>query len=194
AYDRGFYDDIEDFDFSTPTLISVNTDNTISKLSVFDGHIENAYGAGVAVSEVGDRVVMFYGTGYQPATYAIATLPDYPVSIVRSELVRTFGAGELSVGNERRYALAAPNKGQVVHTVRVDDNTSRFYTMTDNNSLACVQVSGAGSGDVVRIAVDDSGRTEYFDLNGRPCTHPASPGVYLKHQGLHTTKVIVTPN
>lgn len=191
-YDRGFYDNTEDYDFKIPSLVSIADDNSLTAESQFDGTVDNAYGAGAAIAAIAGKYFIFYGRSYQPTHYAISHLPNYPANLENSTPVNTYPASILSLGNERRASLAVPNKGQVVHAVTINNNTTNFYTMTNNNCLACVQVTSPNTGVIETINAQTDQTEEYYTVDGIKLSKaPTVPGIYIHHSKTQNTKLYI---
>lgn len=202
AYDLGHYGldgCIEpDYDFVTPTLININEIGELEIKSVFDGEIKDPIGAnGLDVSEINGKHFMLYGSCYDPASYSIAYLPNYPNNLENAQVVWTSetvteGDYPFSDKSEAKEFKNAMNKNQVVRAVRISANETRYYLYTNNMGLARVTVrSDAPQTGIEDIAAATTTIPTYYTLDGRHITAPTAPGIYLRHQNNCTEKIII---
>lgn len=138
-YDRGFYDQRSDLDFSIPTLAAFNnTANGINIISTFDGRMNNQFGNGLAHANIGGTDIFLYGSGYNPPIYSIACIPSFPDELTNSTTIHTFPREQLS---QIYGTITVPNKGQVVHSVKIEENCYQFYTLTNSADMARITIT-----------------------------------------------------
>jgi|GEM_PF-2650855 len=187
-------DDTE-YNYTTPTMCSIDDSGISKKISSFDGNIENKHGSGLDIVEFDGKHFMLYGSGFAPAKYGVAYLPDYPNSLASSVHLWTLGSESMPYSSqEESFAPYYKHnaKPMAIHADKDVKDGLSFYTLTNMRGIAKYTIRkkvGINVG-IDEIKVDTV--AEYYSLEGiKLAGKPTDKGVYICRKGDTTTKIIV---
>lgn len=186
-------DNTDGYDCTVPTLGRLTNDNLFEEIDVFRGQIENQAACGLAIANYNGVDFMIYGSGYEPARYAVAQLTDFPQSLDSNHL---WALGrDISYSDKNETCTDQFSMKYPAQVVRCDSDTGdglHFYLFTAHSGLArytlCEEMIQNGIGQTSEGHDVDI----YFTPDGRSLlTRPQHPGLYLRMTTTGTEKVII---
>lgn len=191
-YDQ--YDDTK-YTFTAPTLCSMDDTGKAKEYSTFDGEIANEHGTGLDIVEYDGKHFMLYGSGFAPATYGVAYLPDYPNTLSNSSHLWTLGSKKIPY-SDAEESLASfymhDAKPMAIHADKDTSNGLQFYTLTNQRGMAKYTLRKESNVTVGLTEVCDNAVAEYYSIDGlRFSELPSRKGVYICRKGHTTTKIFV---
>lgn len=186
-------DNTDGYDCTVPTLGRLTTDNLFEEIDVFRGQIDNQAACGLATVNYNGVDFMIYGSGYEPARYAVAQLTDFPQSLDSNHLW-TLGQ-EISYSDKNETCTDQFSMKYPAQVVRCDRDTGdglHFYLLTAHSGLARYTLRE----EMIQTGIGQTSAGHdvdiYFTPDGRRLpTQPQYPGLYLRMTSKGTEKIII---
>ncbi len=174
----------------SPTLCTLVHDAKPNLLNEFVQDDVNATGIDYCLYD--NRHFMLYGSGFEPARYAVAVMPDFPESLATSQLLWSLGETPYSQKSEKVNDIWTTYKVMSVHADRNTTDGLQFYTYTNHMGLAKYTIrkqSGEQTG--IEDLVVESG-AGYYTLAGiRLDSKPTEAGVYIRRTPQGVEKFVI---
>lgn len=186
-------DNTDGYECTVPTLGRLTIDKTFEQTDVFRGHVDNQAACGLAIVNYNGVDFIIYGSGYEPARYAVAQLTDFPQSLNSDNLWtlgRDIGYSDKNETCADQFSMKYP-----AQAVRCDRDTSdglHFYLLTAHSGLARYTLRGQTAQTGVEQISAENDEIIYFTHDGRCLpTKPQYPGLYIRNNSAGADKIII---